>query len=101
MEVKSCQVTISDMEGIAHTVEVTAATLYEAVAMGLRQLEGNEWVEGIAKGLNTIRVSVRNVQVEHTVTMGEFTKWLERRGGTPAEITRKRKGREILGLPQS
>jgi hypothetical protein len=25
MEVKSCRVTISDMEGVAHTVEVTAA----------------------------------------------------------------------------
>jgi hypothetical protein len=50
MEVKSCRVAISDMEGIAHTVEVTAATLYEAVALGLKQLQGNEWVEGIARG---------------------------------------------------
>jgi hypothetical protein len=84
------------MEGVAHTVEVTAATPYEAVAMGLRQLQGNEWVEGIARGLNTVRVFVKNVQVEHTVTIGEFTKWLDRRGGSPAEITRKRKVREIL-----
>ena len=29
MEVKSCRVTIQDMEGVAHTVEVTAASLYE------------------------------------------------------------------------
>ena len=36
MEVKSCRVTISDMEGVAHTVEVTAATLYEAVALAER-----------------------------------------------------------------
>jgi hypothetical protein len=100
MEVKSCRVTISDMEGVAHTAEVTAATLYEAVALGLRQLQGNDWVEGNARGLNTVRVSVKSVQVEHTVTIGEFTKWLERRGGSPAEITRKRKVREILGLPQ-
>jgi len=96
---KSCRVTISDMEGVAHSVEVTAATLYEAVALGLRELQGNEWVEGIARGLNTVRISVKNVQVEHTVTIGEFTKWLERRGGTPAEMTRKRRVREISGLP--
>jgi hypothetical protein len=87
-EVKSCRLTISDVEGVAHSVEVTAATLYEAVALGLRELQGNEWVEGIARGLNTVRVAVKNVQVEHTGTMGEFTKWLERRGGTPAEMTR-------------
>ena len=72
MEVKSCRVTTSDMEGVAHTVEVTAATLYEAVALGLRQLQGNEWVEGIARGLNTVTVSVKNVQVGHKVTIGEF-----------------------------
>jgi hypothetical protein len=48
MEVKSCRVTISDMEGVVHSVEVTAATLYEAVAFGLRELQGSEWVEGIA-----------------------------------------------------
>jgi hypothetical protein len=101
MEVKSCRVTISDMEGVAHSVEVTAATLYEAVALGLRELQGNEWVEGIARGLNTVTVSVRNVQIEHKVTIGEFTKWLERRGGTPAEMTRKGKVREILGLPET
>src|SRR3984885_13311916 len=99
MEVKSCRVTISDMEGVAHSVEVTAATLYEAVALGLRELQGNKWVEGIAKGLNTVRVSVKNVQVEHTVPIGEFTKWMERGGGPPAERTRKRKVREILVLP--
>jgi|SRR5580704_4482094 hypothetical protein len=99
MEVKSCRVTISNMDGVAHTIEVTAATLYEAVALGLRQLQGNEWVEGIARGLNTVKVTVKNVQVEHTVTIGEFTKWLERRGGTPVEMTRKRKVREILGMP--
>jgi hypothetical protein len=44
------------MEGVAHTVEVTAATLYEAVALGLKQLQGNEWVENIAGGLNEVCV---------------------------------------------
>ena len=31
MEIKSCRVTVRDMEGVAHTVEVTASTLYEPV----------------------------------------------------------------------
>ena len=48
MEIRSCRVTIADMDGVAHTVEVTAATLFEAVALGLKQLQGNRWVEGIA-----------------------------------------------------
>jgi hypothetical protein len=55
VEVKSCRVTISDMEGIAHTVEVTAATLYEVVALGLKQIRGNDWIEGIAGALNPVQ----------------------------------------------
>jgi hypothetical protein len=39
------------------------------------------------------------VQVEHAVRVGEFTRWLERKGGSPAEITRRKKIKEILGMP--
>jgi hypothetical protein len=100
MEVKSCRVTIRDTEGVAHTVEVTASTLYEAVALGLKQIRGNEWVEGMPGPFDTVTVSVKNVQVEHTVKMGEFTKWMERNGKSPAEMMRIRKVREILGMPE-
>jgi hypothetical protein len=85
------------MEGVAHTVEVTAATLYEAVALGLKQIRGNDWVEGIAD--TTVIVCVKNVQVEHAVRVGEFTKWLQRTGGSPADVSRRRKIKEILGMP--
>jgi hypothetical protein len=29
----------------------------------------------------------------------EFTKWLERNGGSPAEMSRRRRIKEILGMP--
>ena len=35
MPVRSCKVTIEDMNGVSHTVEVTAETLCEAVALGM------------------------------------------------------------------
>ncbi len=38
----SDRVTIQDSEGVSHTVEVTAATLYEAVAQGLAAIRGSE-----------------------------------------------------------
>jgi hypothetical protein len=82
-----------------HTVEVTAATLYEAVALGLKQIRRNDWVEGIAGALNPVTVCVKNVQVKHTILIGEFTKWLERKGGTPAETNRRKKIKEILEMP--
>src|ERR1700746_2189771 len=57
MSVRSCRVTIQDMDGVSHTVEVTAATLYEAVAQGLAAIRGNEWVAEIVEGFNFVKVS--------------------------------------------
>ena len=70
---------------MSHTVEVTAATLYEAVAQGLAAIKGQEWVGEIAEGLNVAKVSVLPVRVEHEVKLMDFTKWLERKGGSPRE----------------
>ena len=50
------------MDGVSHTVEVTAATLYEAVAQGLVAIRANEWVAGIAQGLNVVNVSVADAR---------------------------------------
>ena len=94
--VRSCRVTIQDMDGVSHTVEVTAATLYEAVAQGLAAIRGNEWVAGIAQGLNVVRVSVADVRVEHEVKLMDFTKWLERVGGSPRELSDRQRIRSIL-----
>ncbi len=52
------------MNGVSHTVEVTAATLYEAVALGMAAIRTDEWVNGIAQGLNPVKVRVMNVPVD-------------------------------------
>jgi hypothetical protein len=101
MTVRSCRVTIQDMDGVSHTVDVTAATVYEAVAQGLAAIRGNEWVGGIAQGLNSVKVSVADVRIEHEVKVIDFTKWLEKSGGSPREITDRRRIRSILGMPVS
>jgi hypothetical protein len=87
------------MDSVSHTVEVTAATLYEAVAQGLAAIRGSEWVAGIAQGVNTVKVSVADVRVEHQVKLMDFTKWLEKRGGSPREVSDRHRIRSILGMP--
>ena len=47
MPSKSCRVTVRDIDGTSHTAEVTANSLFEAVAQGLAALRRSEWVEGI------------------------------------------------------
>ena len=97
MAEKSRRVTVSDMNGTAHTVQITASTLYEAVARGLAAIRGSEWVAGIAQGLNVVKVSVASVPVEHQVKMQDFTNWLERKGGSPREVADRERVRSILG----
>ncbi len=58
MSVRSCKVTIEDMNGVSHTVDATAASLYEAVALGMAAIPTDEWVNGIAQGLNPVKVRV-------------------------------------------
>jgi hypothetical protein len=87
------------MDGVAHTVEVTAATLYEAVAQGLAAIRRNDWVAGIAQGVNVVKVSVADVRVEHEVKLMDFTKWVDRTGGSPREMSDRQRIRAILGMP--
>ena len=101
MPVRSCRVTIQDTEGVSHTMEVTAATLYEAVAQGLAAIRGNEWGSGIAQGLSVVKVSVTEIRVEHEVKLIDFMRWVERTGGSPRDVTGRRRIRSILGMPVS
>jgi hypothetical protein len=101
MAIRSCRVTIEDIDGVSHTVAVTAATLYEAVAQGLAALRGREWVGGISPRQNVVTVCVAEILVEHRVKLDELTKWLERTGGSPRDVAQRQRIRSILGMPSS
>jgi len=98
MPVRSCRVTIRDMEGVEHAVQVTAGTLYEAVALGLASIRTDEWVEGIPEGLNVVKVAASNIPVEHSVPIKDFNAWLKKNGGSPREMAGRQKIKAILGL---
>jgi hypothetical protein len=98
MQVRSCRVTIRDIDGISHTVDVTASSLYEAVAQGLAALRRQDWVAGIPQGPHFVKVSVANVRVDHEVNMADFQRWLEKSGGSPREVIDRQRARAILGM---
>lgn len=98
MPVRSCKVTIRDLAGVDHSVHVTAATLFEAVALGLTSIRSDEWTDGIPEGLNPVRVSVLNIPVEHSVKIKDFNAWLQKNGGSPRETSDRHRVREILGF---
>jgi hypothetical protein len=76
--------------------EVSAESLYEAIALGLRAIRQCSWVEDIGQNF-TIRVLARDTPVEHSVEFRAFHKWLEQHGRSPREVTAHARVREILG----
>lgn len=98
MPVRSCKVTIQDLDGVSHTVDVTAATLYEAVALGVAALRTDEWVSEIGQSTTPVKVRVSNVSVEHEVKIGDLTRWLERSNGSPRELMERKRIKTIFGM---
>jgi hypothetical protein len=84
------------MEGVEHSVEVTAESLYEAVARGLVALRDADWAGEIGHGQTTITVVVKQPEVEHRVRMLDFEAWLGSNGRSPAEMALKSRLRELL-----
>jgi len=79
MALRSCQVSCRDLAGTEHAVEVTAESLYEAVAQALGILRGDQWVEEIGEGLTALHVRVKQRAVEHRVRMKDFSgRWKAR-----------------------
>ena len=85
------------MENVEHSVDVTAETLYEALASALATLQQDAWVGELPQGLNTVSVQVQQLPVKHEVKMQDFLPWLGRKGGSPAEITLREKVTSLLG----
>jgi post-segregation antitoxin (ccd killing protein) len=93
---RTCKVSVTDMRDIEHSIDVTAETLYEAIAAALAALQQDSWVEEIAQGLNTVSVLVQQPPVKHDVKMKDFLSWLGRPGGSPAEVALRERVRKLL-----
>src|SRR5215469_6698194 len=96
MAFRACRVSCCDIDGVEHTVDVIAETLYEAVAMGLAALHDAEWTADFGHGQTTIAVMVRHPEVEHKVRIRDFEAWLGSNGRSPAEMIFKSRLCEIL-----
>jgi hypothetical protein len=89
-------VSFIDFRGVEHAAEVSAGSVYEAVAPALQIFRDNEWVEDIGRGQTTITVKVKHPEIEHAVRVQDFERWLESTPRSPAEMVLKNRLREIL-----
>ena len=93
---RTCTVAVKDVQDVEHSIEVTAETLYEAIATALAALQKDNWVGEIGQGFTTVTVVVQQPPVRHEVQMKGFLAWLARQGRSPAEVILKQKLAKIL-----
>jgi hypothetical protein len=84
-------------QGVEHTVQISAQSLYEAVAQALRVFREDDWSEGSNRGAASVVVTINQPQVEHRVRIKDFENWLDSTGKSPAEMALKNRLRGILG----
>jgi hypothetical protein len=94
---RTCTVAVKDLRDVEHSIEVTAETLYEAIATALAALQQDNWVGEIGQGFATVTVLVQQPPVKHEVKLKDFVSWLGRQGRSPAEVMLKQKLEKILG----
>ena len=67
MTVRTCRVTCRDARGVEHTVQVTAQSLFEAVAQALRVFREHDWSDEPNSGAASVVVTIKPAEVEHRV----------------------------------
>jgi hypothetical protein len=92
---RPCVVSFSDSTGVRHRVDVTADTLYEAAALGLKLLRDHGWASPIGPATR-LEVRVSHPAITHEVTVLQLRKWSESTAVTPEERVRKDRVRTIL-----
>lgn len=75
MSLRTCTASYSDLKGIEHVIEVTADSLYEAVAQGLRVFSRKRLDRRGGPRPASISVVVTQPEVQHKVRVQEFERW--------------------------
>jgi hypothetical protein len=96
MAPKTCTVTLTDVRGPPHSVEVLAESLFEAAALGLKLLQDDGWVDKPGPATR-LEVQVTAPAVRHEVTVQQIQRWFEGASISPNEMVRKAKLKAMLG----
>ena len=90
--VASCVVSYVDTEGLRHSVEVQAESLYEAAVLAIRIFRQHDCAPAEASRLE---VEVRS-SVVHTVTLRRVREWLSGGSKTPKDAVIKERLKALL-----
>lgn len=84
-----------DVEGIEHSVEVTAESLFEAAVLGLHALKQSGFSSGPGDAAELV-ISVRSPVTTHRLSVRRLLRWLESNAVSPKEMVKKKRLMELL-----
>jgi hypothetical protein len=90
--VASCIVSYLDTEGLRHTVEVDAQSLYEAAVLAMQRFKQHNCEPGT---VSKLEIEIRS-SIIHTVTPKKVQEWLQGGAKTPKEAVLKERLRSLL-----
>ncbi len=93
---RTCRVSFQDPGGLVHSVEVTAASLFEAVALAVKAFRSAEWMESGPGGAAVLEVAVLHPVAKHSIPLAKLMSWLETNGRSPKEQISKQRLRDML-----
>jgi hypothetical protein len=92
-----CRVSYTDSEGIVHSVDVEAESLYEAVAIAVAQFRDDHLNPSAPGPMTEFTVAVYRHPTEHKIRLNQVTKWAEHTTKEgPAGITTRQRVRALL-----
>src|SRR5258706_8823786 len=79
---RACTVSFTGPDGIRHSVNVQAETLYEAVVLAIRAFREHECAPGAGSQLE---VEARSPGVTHIVSIAKVQEWLASSAKSPSD----------------
>ena len=83
--VRKCRVSLRDLQGTTHSIEVKAATLFEAAAAAVALFRQEGWGAEALTANAMIRVEVLLPPVVHDVPLKALERWVQGSSASPRE----------------
>jgi hypothetical protein len=90
MPVLRCLVSVTDSEGVKHSVTLSAATLFEAAAAGVAAFRRESWAAAALTSNARVRVEVQPPPIVHDVPLKAIERWVNAPAISPSEQAAKR-----------
>src|SRR4051812_28925219 len=83
--VRTCVVSVCDLQNVTHSTEVQAETLFEAAATAVAAFRREAWAADALSAAAVLRIEVRAPAVVHTVPLSALERWRRSLSASPKE----------------